>query len=89
MITKSHCKPRTPLVLDGAPLSTNISIRDFQHGKAEYVVDAVEQALLMSTYMANLRSMKRHEVFLSLKRDLVRVSLLLGFLSCKVINGFL
>ena len=31
-----------PLVLDKAPLPTNASIRDFQHGKVGYVANAVE-----------------------------------------------
>lgn len=39
--------------------------------------------------MADLRSMKKHEVFLSLKRDLALVSLLIKFLSRKIINAFL
>lgn len=34
-------------VLDGTPLSASSSIRDFQQGKAGYMVDAVEQALLL------------------------------------------
>ena len=38
--------------------------------------------------MANLRSMKKHEVFLSLKKDLALVSLSHGFLSLKVVIAF-
>ena len=41
------------------------------------MADAVEQALLLPKDMAELRSMRRHEVFLSLKRYLVMVCLLL------------
>ena len=44
------------LVLDGAPLPINASIINFQQGKADYVADAVEQALLLPEDMANLRS---------------------------------
>ena len=60
-------------MLDGAPLLADASIRDFQEGKAGYVADAVEQALLLLGDMAELRSMRRHEVFLNLKRYLAMV----------------
>ena len=68
------------LVLDGAPLPINASIINFQQGKADYVADAVEQALLLPEDMADLRSLRKHKVFLSLKRDLALVSLLTTFL---------
>ena len=55
-------------MLDGAPLLDDASIRDFQGGKAGYVADVMEQALLLPGNMAKLRSIRRHEVFLSLKR---------------------
>ncbi|KAL0002753.1 hypothetical protein SO802_016534 [Lithocarpus litseifolius] len=42
-------------------------------GKAEYVADAIKQALLLPDDMADLRTMKKHEVFLGLKRDLTMV----------------
>ena len=38
------------------------------------MANAMEQALLLSTDSANLRSMRKHEVFLGLKRDLAIVS---------------
>ena len=62
-------------MMDGALLLTNASIRDFHQGKDGYVADAMEQALQLSKDMANLRSLRGHEVFLSLKRDLAMVSL--------------
>lgn len=55
-------------MLNGEPLLTTASIRDFQGGVAGYVADAVEQALLLPEDMAELRDMRRHGVFLSLKR---------------------
>ena len=61
-------------MLDKAPLPSDTSIRDFQQGKAGYVANAVEQALLLPTDMADLRSIRKHEVFLNLKRDLTMVS---------------
>ena len=67
------------LMLDKAPSLTDASIRNFQQGKADYVADAVEQALLLPKDMADLRSLRKHKVFLSLKRDLTLVSLLNTF----------
>ena len=60
-------------MVDGAPLLANASIRDFQGGKSGYIVDAMEQALLLPGDMAKLRSIRRHEVFFSLKRYLAMV----------------
>ena len=52
------------------------------------MANVMEQALLLSEDMANLRSMKKHEVFLSLKKDLALVSLSHGFISLKVVPAF-
>ena len=60
-------------MLNGEPLLASASIRDFQGGTAGYVADAVEQALLLPEDMAELRGMRRHEVFLSFKRYLAMV----------------
>ena len=60
--------------LDGAPLLSDASIRDFQQGTAGYVANAVQQSLLLPNDMANLKSMRKYEVFLGLKRNLARVS---------------
>ncbi|XP_030974348.1 uncharacterized protein LOC115994367 [Quercus lobata] len=68
-----HIGPPTRLpapMLNREPLLANASIHDFQGGTADYVADAVEQALLLPEDMAELRGMKRHKVFLSLKRYL-------------------
>ena len=62
--------------LNGAPLLNDASIHNFQQGTTRYVVDAVEQSLLLHKDMADLRSMRKHEVFLGLKRDLAMVSFL-------------
>ena len=66
-----------PLELDRAPLSSDVSIRDFQGGTAGNVANAVEQSLLLPKDMADLKSMRKHEIFLVLKRDLAMVSFLL------------
>ena len=76
------------MVLDKALLPTDASIRDFQHGKVGYVANAVEQALLLPRDMADLRSMKKHEVFLSFKRKLALVSLSIVFLLFKIAIAF-
>lgn len=62
-----------PLVLDGAPLTSDSSIRDFDNGRVGYVANSLEQALLLPQDMAELRNIKKHEMFLSLKRDLALV----------------
>ena len=45
-------------------------IRDFCGGKGCHVASALEEALLLPTDMAKLRSIRRNEVFLNLKRYL-------------------
>lgn len=71
-------------MLDGAPLLADASIRDFREGRASYVANVVEQALLLFGDMADLRSLRKHEVFLSLKRDLALVSLSPSFFTFKI-----
>lgn len=61
------------LVLDGAPLPSDSFIRDFLIGRASYVADSLEQALLLPQDMAELRNLEKHEVLLTLKRDLALV----------------
>ena len=61
------------LMLNREPLLANASICDFQGGTASYVIDAEEQALLLPEVMAEWRGMRRHEVFLNLKRYLAMV----------------
>ena len=62
--------------LDRAPLLSDASIRNFTTG---YVADAMEHSLLLPKDMADLRSIRQHEVFLGLKRDLAMVSLFFFF----------
>ena len=69
-----------PLELDGVPLPLDSSIRDFQKGKADYVANTLKQPLLLPQDMADLRTLKKHEVFLTLKRDLAMVCTLVYFL---------
>ena len=60
---------------DEAPLLASSSIRDFRGKMAGHMADVVEQALLLPKDMVELYSMRRHEVFLSLKRYLAMVCL--------------
>ena len=62
--------------LDGALLHSDASIRDFQQGTARYIANAMEQSLLLPKDMTDLRSLRQHEVFLGLKRDLAMVIVL-------------
>ena len=73
-----ECWSRVPfwnplLVLYGAPLPSDSSIWDFDNGSSGYVANAVEQALLLPRDMTMLWNLKKHEMFLSLKRDLALV----------------
>ena len=54
----------------------NSSLRDFQKGEATYVADALKRSLLLPADMAELRNLRRQEVFLSMKRYLGMVRLL-------------
>ena len=68
--------------LDGAPLPNNTSIQDFQQGMVGYIANAMEQSLLLPKDMADIKSMRQHEVFLGLKRDLAMVSLSSSLFLC-------
>ena len=48
----------------------NASLRDFNKGEGTYVADALERSLLLPADMANLKNLKRQELFLSMKRYL-------------------
>ncbi|KAK9990323.1 hypothetical protein SO802_025308 [Lithocarpus litseifolius] len=43
---------------------------DFDSGRAGYIANTVEQVLLLLRDMDELRNLKKHELFLSVKRDL-------------------
>ena len=75
---RRYCVPNwnPPFVLDDAPLPTDSSIRNFDNGRASYVANSVGQALLLPRDMAKLRNLKKHKLFLSLKRDLALVCFL-------------
>ena len=55
----------------------NASMRSFRDGEGAYVADALERTLRLPTDMHELMSMRMHEVFLSIKRYLGMVRLLI------------
>ena len=54
----------------------NASFRDFHGGEGAYVADALERSLLLPPDMVELGSLRKQEVFLSIKRYLGMVRLL-------------
>ena len=52
-------------------------LRDFRGDEGAYVADALERTLLLPTDMKELKNMRRQEVFLSMKRYLAMVRLLI------------
>ena len=59
------------------------SLRDFNKGEGTYVADALERSLLLPANMADLKNLRRQELFLSIKRYLgiVRFSTFVAFLA--------
>ena len=60
----------------------NTSFRDFNKSKGTYVADALERSLLLLDNMADIKNLRRQELFLSMKRYLgmVRFSTFAAFL---------
>ena len=54
----------------------NTSLRDFNKGEGTYVADALERSLLLLIDMADLKNLRRQELFLSMKRYLGMVRIL-------------
>ena len=57
-------------MLNGEPLKDDTSLRDFNGGIGCHVASALEEALLLSKDMAELRNIRKNEVFLNAKRYL-------------------
>lgn len=62
-----------PFVLDAATLPIDSSICNFENERAGSVANSVKQTLRLPQDMAELCNLKKHEMFLSLKRDLALV----------------
>ena len=69
-------------MLHREPLMDNTSLRDFNKGEGTYVADTLERSLLLLVDMADLKNLRRQELFLSMKKYLgmVRISALTAFL---------
>ena len=63
-------------MLHGEPLMDNTSLSDFNKGEGTYVADVLERSLLLPIDMANLKNLRRQELFLSMKRYLGMVRFL-------------
>ena len=59
------------------------SLRDFNKGEGTYVAYALERSLLLPADMADLKNLRRQELFLSMKRylDMVQFSTFVAFLA--------
>ena len=57
-------------MLNGEPLREDNSIRSFNEDIGCHVVSSLEEALLLPNDMAELRNIRRNEVFLNLRRYL-------------------
>ena len=66
----------------------NASFRDFQKGEGTYMANALEKFLLILTDMAELKNLRRQEVFLSMKRYLGMVRLLTFMTSLSFVPWF-
>ena len=76
-----ECRSKAPVwnpsfALNDSPLREDTSIQDFDGGRVGYIANTMEQALLLPRDMDELRNLKKHELFLSVKRDLALVILL-------------
>ena len=59
------------------------SLRDFNKGEGTYMANTLERSLLLPVDMANLKNLRRQELFLSMKRYLgmVMFSTFVAFLA--------
>ena len=71
------------LMLHGEPLMDDTSLKDFNKGEGTYLADALERSLLLPADMVDLKNLRRHEFFLSMKRYLgmVRFSTFVALLA--------
>ena len=60
--------------MEGAPIPWDATLWEFQRGHANFLVEALEQSLLLPRDMKGLRRTRQPDLFMSLKRDLALVS---------------
>ena len=76
--TSSKLEP--PFSIGWGPLPTDSSIREFDNGRVGCMANSVKQGLLLPGDMVELCNLEKHEMFLSLKRDLALVRFSSSFL---------
>lgn len=64
------------MLSSGDFITSEASLRDAQKGRSGLVSKCLEKALLLPNDMQELKGLRKREVFLTLKRDLVKVSFL-------------
>ena len=62
------------LELNGAPISWDATLWEFQLGQASYLAETLHQPLLLPCDMKGLRKTRQPDLFMSLKRDMAMVS---------------
>ena len=62
------------LELDGAPISWDATLWESQRREASFLVEALQQPLLLPRDMNGLRDTRQPKLFMSLKRDMAMVS---------------
>ena len=62
--------------MDGAPIPYDSTIKESSQGHSMYLVQALEQPLLLPKDMDALRQKRQPDLFMSLKRDLAMVSII-------------
>ena len=60
--------------MDEAPIPWGASVWEFQKGRVGYIVEALEQPLLLPKDMDAYKRFIQNDLFLSLKRDLAMVN---------------
>ena len=62
------------LEVNAAAILWNASVREFRKGHSAYIVEALEQPLLLPKDIDAMRKLKQQDLFMSLKMDLAMVS---------------
>ena len=61
------------MLSSGSPVMDDANLRDPQKGRSGILAKCMEKALPLPENMQELRSFRKREVFLSLKRDIAKV----------------
>lgn len=61
------------MLSSGDAIMEDATLRDPQKGRFDILFECLERALLLPEDMHELQSLRKREVFLSLKRDLTKV----------------